>query len=255
MRGRAPHPEPRHRKRCRGRGAAAVLICATALLAAGCGTGGIVKGGDPAKGGTLFVKGANGKQSCASCHTLQAAGAKGVVGPNLDDAFAYDRQQGYEDSTIEQVVRDQIEIAGGRMPANLVTGADADDVAAYVATCAGVESPPASCKVSGAVGPTLPGLAGKGQKLYVSLGCQGCHTTDGSKSTGPSFKGLYGRQTKLTTGQTLSANMAYLLDSIRDPDKQIVSGYQPGIMSSAIKKGSVSVADAEALIAFIKTLK
>jgi cytochrome c oxidase subunit 2 len=257
MCGRAAHPEARHRKRRLGvvRGGAAVLICATALLAAGCGTGGIVKGGDPAKGGTLFVKGANGKPSCASCHTLKAAGAKGVVGPNLDDAFAYDRQQGYQDSTITQVVRDQIEIAGGRMPANLVTGTDADDVAAYVAACAGVEKPSSSCTVTGAAGPALPGLAGKGQKLYASLSCVSCHTTDGSKGTGPSFKGLFGRSTKLTTGQTVTANMAYLLESIRDPDKQIVQGYSPGIMSSAIKPGSVSTADAKALIAFIKTLK
>jgi cytochrome c2 len=233
----------------------AVLLSATALLAAGCGTGGLAKGGDPSKGGTLFVKGANGKPSCGSCHTLKAAGAKGAVGPNLDDAFAYDRQQGYKESTIMQVVRDQIEIAGGRMPANLVTGQDAEDVAAYVAACAGVQKPSASCSVSAAAGPALPGLAGKGQKLFASLGCQGCHTTDGSKSTGPSFKGLYGRQTKLTTGQTVSANMAYLLNSIRDPDKQIVQGYAPGVMSSAIKPGAVSVADAKALIAFIKTFK
>ena len=237
------------------RGGAAVLLCVSVLLAAGCGTGGISKGGDPAKGGALFVKGANGKASCASCHTMKAAGSKGLIGPNLDDAFAYDRQQGYKQSTIEQVVRDQIEIAGGRMPANLVTGQDATDVAAYVATCAGIDKPPANCSVSAAAGPALPGLAGQGQKLFASLGCQGCHTTDGTKSTGPSFKGLYGRTTKLTTGQTVTADSAYLLDSIRDPDKQIVQGYAPGIMSSAIKPGSVSVADAKALIAFIKTLK
>ena len=231
------------------RGGAAVLLSSTALLAAGCGTGGIVKGGDPARGGQLFVK------NCGSCHTLSAAQTKGKVGPNLDDAFTYGRQQGYKEVTIAQVVRDQILIAGGRMPANIVTGAAADDVAAYVAACAGLQQAPSNCKVSAAVGPPLPGLAGKGQKLYASLGCQGCHTTDGSKSTGPSFKGLYGRQTKLTTGQTVTANMAYLLESIRDPDKQIVEGYQPGIMSSAIKPGSVSSADAKALIAFIKTLK
>jgi cytochrome c2 len=231
------------------RGAAAVLVSATALLAAGCGTGGIVKGGDPTKGGALFA------QKCGSCHTLSTAQTKGTVGPNLDDAFSSDRQQGYKLSTIEQIVRDQIELANPPMPKNLYTGADADSVAAYVAACAGVQNPGSSCKVSAAAGPPLPGLAGKGQKLYASLGCQGCHTTDGSKSTGPSFKGLFGRQTKLKTGQTVTANMAYLLDSIRDPDKQIVSGYQPGIMSSAIKPGSVSVADAKSLIAFIKTLK
>ena len=231
------------------RGAAALVICATGLVAAGCGTGGISKGGDPAQGGALFVK------NCGSCHTLNAAQTKGTIGPNLDDAFTYDRQQGYKQSTIQQVVRDQIEIAGGRMPANLVTGAAADAVAAYVATCAGVVKPGSSCSVSAAAGPALPGLAGKGQKLFASLGCQGCHTTDGSKSTGPSFKGLYGRTTKLTSGQTVTADMAYLLASIRDPDKQIVQGYSKGIMSSAIKPGSVSTADAKALIAFIKTFK
>jgi len=228
---------------------AAVLACTTALLAAGCGTGGIVKGGDPAQGGPLFV------QKCGSCHTLTAAGTKGTIGPNLDDAFGSDRLQGYPQSTIEQVVRDQIELANPPMPKNLYTGANADAVAAYVATCAGVQSPGASCKVSAALGPALPGLAGKGQKLYASLACQSCHTTDGSKSTGPSFKGLFGQTTKLTNGQTVTANMAYLLTSIRNPDKQIVAGYAPGIMSSAIKPGSVSVADAKALIAFIKTLK
>ena len=237
------------------RAGAAVLVCSAALLAAGCGTGGITKGGDTGKGGQLFLKGANGKPSCASCHTLKAAGAKGTVGPNLDDAFASDRQQGYKQITIQQVVRDQILIAGGRMPANLVRGANAEAVAAYVATCAGIEKPPSSCKVSAAVGPALPGLAGKGQKLYASLSCQSCHTTDGSSSTGPTFKGLFGRRTKLTTGQTVSADPAYLLTSIRDPDKQIVAGYARGIMSSAIKPGSFSVADAKALIAFIKTLK
>ena len=85
--------------------------------------------------------------------------------------------------------------------------------------------------------------------VYWGTGMGGAQTLDAS------FKGLYGRTTKLTNGQTVTANMAYLLDSIRDPDKQIVQGYSPGIMSSAIKPGSVSTADAKALIAFIKTLK
>jgi cytochrome c2 len=229
--------------------ACAPLLLALAALAAGCGTGGIAKGGDPSKGGTLFVS------KCANCHTLAAAQSKGTVGPNLDQAFAADRAQGFKESTIEQVVRDQIELAGVAMPKNLVRGDDADSVAAYVAKCAGFAKPPSGCSVSGAVGPPLPGLAGKGQKLYASLGCQGCHTLDGTKSTGPTFKGLAGRQTKLTNGKTVTANDRYLLESIIDPDKQIVAGYQPGIMSSAIKPHSVSQANAKALIAFIKAQK
>jgi mono/diheme cytochrome c family protein len=186
---------------------------------------------------------------------LGAAQTKGTIGPSLDDAFASDRQQGYKPQTIQQIVKDQIELANPPMPRDLYTGAEAASVAAYVAACAGVDKPPTSCKVSGAVGPPLPGLAGKGQKLFASLSCQSCHTTDGSKSTGPTFKGLYGSQVKLTTGQTVTADMAYLLAAIQDPDKQIVAGYSPGIMSSAIKKGAVSTADARALIAFMKTLK
>src|SRR5207253_11072713 len=112
-----------------------VLACSAALLTAGCGTGGLAKGGDPAQGGPLFV------QKCGSCHTLAAAQTKGTVGPNLDDAFSSARRQGYKQSTIQQVVRDQIEIAGGRMPANLVTGSSADDVAAYAAACPASENP------------------------------------------------------------------------------------------------------------------
>src|SRR5919109_255545 len=92
------------------------LLFAAAFLVAGCGTGGIVKGGDPGRGGTLFVS------KCASCHTLAAAQAKGTIGPDLDAAFAADRDQGFKDSTIQQVARDQIELAVPPMPKNLVKG-------------------------------------------------------------------------------------------------------------------------------------
>jgi cbb3-type cytochrome c oxidase subunit III len=163
IRGKAAHPEARDRKRRLGRGGAAVLLCATALLSAGCGTGGIVKGGDASTGKQLFVA------KCGGCHALADAGTNGAVGPNLDDAFAYDRQQGYEDSTIEQVVRDQIEIAGGRMPKNIYTGQNADDVAAYVASVAGV-----------------PGKGGKltsGKDIFVA-NCGSCHTLKDAGTTG-----------------------------------------------------------------------
>jgi cytochrome c oxidase subunit 2 len=106
---------------------------------------------------------------------------------------------------------------------------------------------------------TLPaggnGNAADGKKLYTSLGCQGCHTLDGAKSAGPTFKGLAGSQVKLTDGTTANANDDYLLESITDPDKQIVTGYSAGIMSSVIKPGQVSQTDAKSLVAFIKTVK
>jgi len=109
----------------------ALLVLATALLAAGCGTGGISKAGDTNQGKQLFL------DKCAGCHTLADAASHGNQGPNLDDAFAYSRKQGFKQVTIEQVVRDQIELAVPPMPQDLVKGADADAVAAYVAMVAG----------------------------------------------------------------------------------------------------------------------
>jgi cytochrome c2 len=208
-------------------------------------TGGRATGGDPANGKKLFL----GQGRCASCHTLADAGSKGTVGPNLDDAFRSDRAQGFAEDTIEQVVLDQIRLAILPMPKNLVRGSDARDVAAYVAMCG---APPTPCNIQ--VAAAAPG-GGKGAQLYASLGCQACHTINGAKSTGPTFNGLFGSPVKLANGQTVTANEAYLLESILDPDKQIVAGYSPGIMSATIKPHSVSMANAKALVQFIKAQK
>ena len=108
------------------RGGAAVLALAAAFLVAGCGTGGIARGGDQSRGKQLFA------EKCGGCHTLADSGSNGKVGPNLDDAFASGRKQGFKESTIEQVVVDQIKLATGQMPPNLVRGKDAESVAAYV---------------------------------------------------------------------------------------------------------------------------
>ena len=103
--------------------------------------------------------------------------------------------------------------------------------------------------------PPPAGNAANGKALYTSLGCQGCHSSNGSKGTGPTFKGLAGSKVQLSDGTTVAADDAYLTESIRDPDKQIVSGYQPHIMSSAIKPGQVSETQAADLVAFIHSVK
>ena len=92
-----------------------------------------------------------------------------------------------------------------------------------------------------------------GQQLYDSLGCSGCHSINGAKSVGPTFKGVYGSKVQLSNGQTVTANDAYLLESIMDPDKQITQGFPKGVMSASIPPGSVSEAKAKALVAFIKS--
>ena len=101
-------------------------------------------------GKTLFA------EKCAACHTLQRAGATGVSGPNLDAAFAQSKADGLGESTIEGVIygqiahpsrnpqldpKDRTKTTPG-MPANLVTGQDAQDVAAFVAANASGSSTP-----------------------------------------------------------------------------------------------------------------
>lgn len=225
------------------------MLAGLVLIVAGCGTGGVAKGGDANHGKKLFVS----EGRCGSCHTLQDAGSKGQVGPNLDDAFSRPKEEGFKQSTIQNVVLDQIRFptTGSGMPENLVKGQDAEDVAAYVARCAAADPKNENDKAA------CPGIVvgSGGMGLYASLGCQGCHSLDGSPSSGPTFKGLFGSTVKLTSGQTVKADDAYLLESILDPDKQIVSGYQPGVMSAVIAKGQVSEADAKTLVDFIKQQK
>jgi cytochrome c2 len=102
---------------------------------------------------------------------------------------------------------------------------------------------------------TQEGDAAAGKGLYTSLGCVGCHTLDGTKGTGPTFKGLSGSEVKLADASTVTADDSYLSESIADPDAQVVQGYQPGIMSAVIKKGAVSDDDIRNLVAYIDTQK
>jgi cytochrome c2 len=266
------------RKRLRRSGAlTAAAILGAVFAAAGCGTGGVDRSSSTAGGKELFVS------KCGSCHTLADAGTTGKVGPDLDAAFGPSRQQGFRESTIRQVVRDQIHLPSPAegvanfpvMPANLVTGSDADAVSAYVASVAGVSTPPAppppppppppvppppppspTTGQTTTTGPTPSGgNAAKGKSLFASLGCSSCHSIDGSSGVGPTMQGLFDSQVQLTNGKTVTADDAYLLESIEDPDAEIVEGYQPGIMSGVIKPHQVAEADAQDLIAYIKTLK
>src|SRR5437016_5880846 len=137
--------------------ALAAPALALALAGAGCGTGGVAAKGNTQSGKTLFTA------NCAGCHTLAAAGAQGKIGPNLDEAFAGVRRSGrdwhFQDSTIRQVVADQIKFPAGRdegpnMPPNIVRGHEVDDVAAYVASVAGTNASLAAGSAGAASGAT-----------------------------------------------------------------------------------------------------
>ncbi len=114
------------------RAAGIAALAATAVVISGCTNSGSADTSNPIAGKQLFVK------KCGACHTLARAGTKGVVGPNLDDAFRVARKEGWGDNAIRGVVLGQIGFPGKGtlMPANLVTGDDARDVADYVSAVA-----------------------------------------------------------------------------------------------------------------------
>ena len=173
-------------------GACAVPIAAliTALAVSGCGTTGLSEAGsgDTTRGKELF------KSKCAQCHTLADAGTKGVIGPNLDDAFRQSRADGLGVGTIRAVVRNQISYAveepttgSPGMPRDIVTGDDAESVAAYVASVASlpVRAEPGAEAGGGSGGGTVDGKA-----IFAEAGCGGCHTLKaggGSGNVGPNL--------------------------------------------------------------------
>ena len=171
-------------------GALGAGLVAVALLAAGCGTGGVASAGQPAdvnSGQQLFT------QSCGNCHALSAAGTSGTIGPDLDNAFAASVKEGYPQSAIENIVLDQIRLGSGEiatytngklgnfkvqtpMPANIVKGQDAIDVAAYVASVAG--------QSGFATGGGFASLGTDGAAIFKGAGCAGCHTLAAAGATG-----------------------------------------------------------------------
>jgi cytochrome c2 len=231
--------------------AAGLLLLGSAALASGCGQTGVAKGGDISQGKQLFIS------KCGTCHRLADAGTQGTIGPDLDGAFAGARAQKFKVSTIRQVVYDQIYHAAAPMPRELVTGVDAASVAAYVASVAGTGSASEGAPPTLTVTTTGGGGGGgaQGAQLFQSLGCSGCHSLTGAKLTGPPLNGVFGSKVQLSTGESVTADEAYLLESILDPDKQIVKGFPKGVMSATIRPGSVPKAKAKALVAFIKSKK
>jgi len=213
------------------RAAVALLALGSLLIAvSGCGT----SSGDSTRGRALFV------QKCGTCHTMAEAGTSGTQGPNLDDAFAAARAAGEPGSTIEGIVKGQVEYPRPvndnpaiSMPAKIVTGQDLDDVAAYVGEWAGVP---------GAAPPEVPG--GPGAQVFAANGCAGCHTLAAAEAGGTVGPNL----DEVLPGQTA----AEIEESIVDPEAKIAKGYQPGIMPSTFDT-SISPKEMEQLVEYLAT--
>ena len=197
----------------RMRNAARVGAVAIALIGgaafAGCDTS---EDADVVRGRDLFIA------KCGTCHALAEARTSTNVGPDLDASFAQARADGMDSDTVEGVVQTQIaaprEIQEGAsnyervyMPANLVEGQDAEDVATYVASVAGVPG-------------IKPPALGNAEDIFAEQ-CAQCHGLEPGTGSGvgPNL------------GDSLQGKDAeYTLQQIVDPNTDIVQGFPEGVM-------------------------
>lgn len=253
-----------HARRARLAVVAAASVAVILLVAACGGTVGYTKAtGDRANGKQLFA------QKCAGCHTLADAGSTSQIGPNLDFAFLQSRRDGLGQSTIAQVVRGQIAYpvtnpptAAPGMPADLVTGQAAEDVASYVAAVAGVgagagasavpapaapspattapatTAPVTTSPTTAATGPatsTTPASTGgaaasaRGKQVFATAGCGGCHTLAAAGASGTVGPSLDQRKPSAALVRTRVADgkgaMPSFKDRLSDADIAAVAQY------------------------------
>lgn len=98
---------------------------------------------------------------------------------------------------------------------------------------------------------TMP-LPELGKLIYEARGCNACHSLTGERGQGPSWKGIFGAQHAMTDGSQQLVNENYIRESILEPQKHIVAGYE-GIMPTY--QGLLRDREIQGIVEFIKTLK
>ena len=129
------------------------------------------------------------------------------------------------------------------VPALILTGA--------LAACGGDDSGGSAATTTAAVrdGGASADQVAAGKALARDRGCTTCHSSSGSKGTGPTWKGLYGSEVKLSDGTTVTADETYIKESITDPSAKIVDGY-----GNLMPQFNLTPAEQDQIVAYIKSL-
>lgn len=90
-----------------------------------------------------------------------------------------------------------------------------------------------------------------GEELYTTLGCMACHTIDGAKNHGPTFKGVLGKSREFEKHPAQIVDESYLKESILKPSEKTVKGFQAGMMPVY----QLDEKQLESIVLFIKSLK
>ena len=94
-------------------------------------------------------------------------------------------------------------------------------------------------------------MAQQGERLFEQFGCSTCHQLD-SQGRCPNLRGVYGSRVQLTDGRAVTADDAYIRESILNPNAKVVAGYRPDVMPTF--QGQISEEQLLQLIVYIKSL-
>ena len=92
------------------------------------------------------------------------------------------------------------------------------------------------------------------QQLVQQYGCTVCHSTDGSKKIGPTWKGLAGSQVTLSDSTQVTADQQYLVDAIKNPNQQIPAGFSANVMPDTFSQ-ILDDSQIQAIVTYIQSLK
>jgi len=197
---------------------------------------------------------------CTPCHGPTLDGKGTVAGLALDggprltvappslhlERIAKDMVVGKMYSAIRNGVND------GNMPsyASQIPVADRWAILAYVKSEQMKKDPSVQQEPGGvAVVEVKTASAEAGAALYKSKGCNACHSIDGAKIVGPTFKGLWGRSEDTSAG-AVTVDDAYFKESVLQPMAKIVTGYPP-----AMPPQQVTDLELQSLALYVQTLK
>lgn len=186
------------------------------------------------------------ENNCLSCHSIDG---KSGVGPSWKDMYgkteilADGKTIKVDEAYLkESILNPNAKIVKGYsaiMPASDFTDQELKALIAYSKELA---SKTKNNK------PTDPAVQ-KGQELAQTKGCLSCHSIDGSRSLGPTWQGLFGKNEILKDGNTIVVDEIYLAESIRNPNALIVKGF-----SASMPAYDFSDQEMKALISYTKTL-
>ncbi len=191
---------------------------------------------------------------CFACHSIDGSkslgpGWKGLMGSTetLTDGSSVVVDAEYFK---ESVLTPNAKITKGYSPVMApynFSNEQLDALIAYVQSLSGsekpakdtTEEPPSSAKQSSL----------DGKQLAQRLGCFACHSTDGSKSLGPTWKGMFGRTETLSDGSSLIVDEAYIRESITNPSAKVVKGYPPVMQPYQLEQAQL-----DALVEFSRSM-